>query len=232
MTTDKHKQLEKRLQNTNISHVMPQLEHPEKICRLDFSPHNTALMAIDMADTEIFSEYVEQMMANEDAEAGVGGYMEWREIYRRSRLFDGEGEDRCIHLGIDIWAPALSPVHTPLAGKIHSVKNNEGYGNYGGTVIVEHNLEGLTLYSLYGHLSKASAERWEEGQRLDSGDRIGELGIAEENGHWPAHLHFQLMFDMLDMKGDFPGVCTRTDQPKYQATCPNPNLLLRLSVLS
>lgn len=215
----------------DIAPVMPQLQTPEKVCLLDFSPHNSELLAIDVADTVVFSQYVEKVLADKKALAGVGGYMEWREIYRRSRLFDGEGEDRCIHLGVDIWAPGLTPVHTPLAGKVHSMKDNEGYGNYGGTIIMEHQIENTTLYTLYGHLSLASVEGVGVGQEFEKGEVIGALGIEEENGHWPPHLHFQLMFDMLGNWGDFPGVCTRSEQPKYEAICPNPNWLLRLPVL-
>lgn len=206
----------------------------QSACLLDFTPNNGRLAAIDVSDTEIFEEYVWQELKDQGKRFGVGGYFEWREIYRRSRLFDGTDEaPRNVHLGVDIWAPAALPVYSPIDGKVHSIKDNAGFGNYGGTIVIEHRLTAATtLYCLYGHLGTSYIQTMNVGQAVSAGDKVGELGGHEENGHWPPHLHFQLMTDMQGNIGDFPGVCAMEERGKYAAICPNPNLLLRLETLA
>ena len=44
-----------------------------------------------------------------------------------------------------------------------------------------------------------------EGDRIKAGDIFAEFGIPAENGHWPPHLHFQLIADLQGWKGDYPG---------------------------
>ena len=61
---------------------------------------------------------------------------------------------------------------------------------------------------------------------------IAKIGAPPTNGHWPPHLHYQLMVDMQDMQADYPGVCSREDIPKYQEICPDPNLILNIEALN
>jgi murein DD-endopeptidase MepM/ murein hydrolase activator NlpD len=166
------------------------------------------------------------------AKVCVGGYLEYREMYRRSALFDGTAEPRNLHLGIDIWhAHAGVEVYAVLPGKIHSFANNAGFGNYGPTIILEHNLQELTFYTLYGHLSLASLAGLRKGDSVQGGQRIAWLGEEAENGNWPPHLHFQCMTNMLGMEGDFPGVCASGEREKYAAICFNPNYFLKIPAL-
>jgi murein DD-endopeptidase MepM/ murein hydrolase activator NlpD len=65
-----------------------------------------------------------------------------------------------------------------------------------------------------------------EGKRIKAGERIAHFGEPHENGHWPPHLHFQLIIDMEGKKGDYPGVCKYSEREKYLSNCPNPDLLL------
>jgi len=152
-------------------------------------------------------------------------------VYRRSRHFDGDGEPRSIHLGIDIWLEAYTPVYTPLDAKVHSFANNDNFGDYGATIILQHELEGIPFYTLYGHLSLASLSDLKEGKSYKAGDKIAEIGADPENGHWPPHLHFQLITDMLDKKGDFYGVAPPSEKEAYAKLCPDPNLLLNIDAL-
>ena len=153
--------------------------------------------------------------------------MEHRTIYARSKLFDTADEPRRLHLGVDIWAEAGTPVYSPLAGHIHSFNDNKSFGDYGPTIILAHDLDGLTLYSLYGHLSRKSLLGVSIGQRIDKNQAIGAFGTCQENGEWPPHLHFQLMFDMEGMEGDYPGVCRFSEKDKYTKNIPDPQLILR-----
>ena len=59
------------------------------------------------------------------------------------------------------------------------------------------------------------------------GDHVA-VGIPAENGHWPSHLHFQIIEDIGDWKGDYPGVCKESEQDKYLMNCPDPDIILDL----
>ncbi|MFN8344170.1 MAG: peptidoglycan DD-metalloendopeptidase family protein [Spirosomataceae bacterium] len=193
---------------------------------LDFTARNTELEHVDLQNSALFSAYVFGKLEAARAEVGVGGYNEHRTIYRRSAHFQQTEEPRCIHLGIDIWAPAYTPVFAPLAGKVHSFADNANFGDYGPTIILEHSLENQIFYSLYGHLSLSSLEGLYEGKPVEKGRQIASFGDFPVNGDWPPHLHFQLMTDMLGLTGDFPGVCTLREREKFLQLCPNPNFIL------
>ena len=224
--------IEESLKALEVAPVVEGLRD-DKACALDFTPNNQRLAKVDVADTAVFEEFVWKEMDAQGATYGTGGYGEWREIYRRSSLFDGTETPRNIHLGVDIWASAGLAVYSPIEGKVHSFKNNEGFGNYGGTVVLKHHLpEGYALYSLYGHLGTGFIQTLESGKQVRAGEKVGDLGGYEENGHWPPHLHFQLMTDLEGNVGDYPGVCATEDRDHYLSVCPNPNLLLRLSCLN
>ena len=95
----------------------------------------------------------------EDGHLHIGGYGEDRAIYD-TPIFNPAGEEpRTIHLGLDIFAPAGRAVYAPLAGKVHSFQVNDNAKDYGPTIILEHALApGLTIWSLYGHLSAESLD--------------------------------------------------------------------------
>jgi murein DD-endopeptidase MepM/ murein hydrolase activator NlpD len=146
-----------------------------------------------------------------------GGYLEKRATYAGSDHFGRQEEVRDLHLGIDFWAAAGTEVYAPVAGTIHSFQDNEGHSNYGPTIILRHEAEGMTFHTLYGHLSRKSLEGLEAGKILKKGERVGWLGEGGENGEWPPHLHFQIVFDMEEWSGDYPGVCREEDMDFYAA---------------
>lgn len=200
---------------------------------LDFSATNPDLATLDLTNTATFTDYVFGKLRAVSAKAGVGGYNEHRVIYRRSEHFNTSDEEpREIHLGIDFWVEAGTPVFAPLDGAVHSFQDNAHFGDYGPTIILEHRNGAPARYSLYGHLTRQSLEGLHTGKTFNAGDKLGEVGPYPENGDWPPHLHFQLMTDMLGLKGDFPGVCSLTNRANYLEICPNPNTLLGIPGLS
>lgn len=206
---------------------MGEVLHLENTLPLDFTEANKALSEVDLSNTAEFNAFVFNPMQTTNKKYGIGGYLEKRAIYRRSEVFATESSNfRNIHLGVDIWAAAGSSVYAPLAGKIHSFQDNQGFGNYGPTLILAHDLGEKTLYSLYGHLSRASLASFEVGREVRAGERICEIGPFPENGDWPPHLHFQLMWDMGTYWGDYPGVAAEQDLDYFRENCPDPNLLL------
>lgn len=213
----------------SFSSLFPFDIQEKKIFQLDLSAENAELNSFDLFSVEELQAYIDRKLQQNNAEVAIGGYAEDRMIYRKSGHF-GEGEDvRSIHLGTDIWLAAKTAIHAPLDAKVHSFQNNENFGDYGPTIILEHEIDGETFYTLYGHLSLSSIENLEEGQVIKKGAFFTTLGDENENGNWPPHLHFQLIRKMGDKKGDFPGVASKKDKDKMLKICPDPKLMLNLT---
>lgn len=200
----------------------------EKYLPLDFTANNPTLTAEIIGNTSVFCAYLDHLLKAENAKFGVGGYMEHRTIYARSEHFDGEqGEPRRLHLGVDIWGEAMTPVFCFMDGKVHSYAFNDNFGDYGATIILEHSLENHIFFGLYGHLSLKSLDGLFVGKTIKKGSQFCELGIPAENGHWPPHLHFQLMTDMDGREGDYPGVARFSEKEEWLKKIPDANLVLR-----
>ncbi len=155
-----------------------------------------------------------------------GGYMEKRNWYGRNSNFVSGETTRNMHLGEDLWMPAKTPVFAPLPGKVHSKANNKAVGDYGFTIILQHEVQDSVFFTLYGHLGKAGFDALHPGDSIATGQQIGVLGAWEENGGWPPHVHFQVMWDMEGKAGDYPGVCFEAEQAEYAQRCPNPKYLV------
>jgi murein DD-endopeptidase MepM/ murein hydrolase activator NlpD len=119
----------------------------------------------------------------------------------------------------------------PLEGIIHSFAFNNNFGDYGATLILSHIHGGEKLYTLYGHLSLISIKNISEGDGVAAGDVIGEFGLPRENGHWPPHLHFQVIKNINGWKGDYPGVCAESEKELYLNNCPDPAFMLGFLLL-
>lgn len=201
----------------------------KKLFKFDFSEKNKDLTSKIIKDTSKLSGYINSTLKKNNADIGYGGYMEDRAIYKKSAHFGGDNENsRTIHLGIDIWCIASKPVFSPYDGVIHSFKNNDNFGDYGPTIILEHQIEDIKFHTLYGHLSLKSLEEIEINQFIIKGKKIGEIGKVSENGNWPPHLHFQIIKDIEGKKGDYPGVCGIKEKNKYSKNCLNPQLILNI----
>ena len=211
--------------------VVPFEPANEKLILLDFTSGNKEITEDTLNDTSKFSGYITRKLLKENALYGIGGYDEHRTVYSISKVFDADkpGEEpRRLHLGIDIWGRPLTKVMAPLEGTVHGFAFNNQFGDYGSTIILTHTLEGQTFYSLYGHLSLNSIKNIQEGDKVEKGNVFAEFGIPTENGHWPPHLHFQLILDIGNWKGDYPGVCRFSEKNIWLANSPDPDIILQL----
>ena len=196
---------------------------------IDLSVANEELENIDIGDSDACQHYIDSVLNENSGSVAYGGYLEKRSLYRNKFNFSVEGLRRNIHLGMDFWTKAGTAVLTPLNGMIHSFKNNDIYGDYGPTIILQHELNNLIFHTLYGHLSLESLNGLYIGREFKKGQKLATLGTPGINVGYAPHLHFQIIHDMQDCVGDYPGVCTVQDLDFYSKNCPDPNLLLKLN---
>jgi peptidoglycan LD-endopeptidase LytH len=198
----------------------------DKVLRLNLTATNESLTPEMLADSNAFGQWINEQLSLHECRYGVGGYLENRTIYNGKALFANTEEPRSLHLGIDVWAPAGTAVRAPLDAIVHSFADNNNVGDYGPTIILQHDVNGLPLFSLYGHLNRSSLQNLKKGDAIKAGQKIASLGQPEENGNWPPHLHFQLMLDMEGHTGDYPGVCRLSEKAQYLNYIPDPAILL------
>ena len=197
-----------------------------KVVVFDFTEANHELTHLDINDVSGFTEYLFGSVAEAETPVGIGRYDEDRVLYRHSPLFDGTADRRSIHIGIDLFVVEGTEILAPMPATVHSAEDNAGLGNYGPTVILRHQLDGIEFHTLYGHLSRASLDHLEPGDALTAGDPLGEVGDLQENGSWPPHLHFQIITDALGEEVDYPGVAAPSERERFLELCPDPNLIL------
>ena len=212
----------------------------DKITALDLTKNNTDLTEEIYSDTRKFAAYIDKVRKESGSRFLIGGYNELREMYKRSLLFDFEKiyeldvnekpvEARRLHLGIDIWGPAGTVVSAPLGGMVHSFAFNNAFGDYGATIILQHQLGTMNFYTLYGHLSLGDIKTIRSGQFITRGQPFAHFGNPDENGNWPPHLHFQIIRDLRNYEGDYPGVCKFSEKEKYLDNCPDADLILQMN---
>ena len=224
-------------QQADFFQVVPFDPASEKIIALDISKNNTAFDETVYRSTDTFSAYINEKLAAQQAKYLIGGYREHRVMYSRSSLFDKNlstdeskmDEPRCIHLGTDIWGAVGTKIYAPFGGMVQSFAFNNNYGDYGVTIILQHQLKTINFYTLYGHLSIKDIAHLRTGQFISRGENFAHFGPPEENGNWPAHLHFQLITDLGNYEGDYPGVCKLSEVEKYIQNCPDPDLVLKMN---
>jgi len=185
-------------------------------------------------DLDLFQYKINKLQSQHPEKIIAGGYLEPRPIYTSSS-FDKIGNygtaSRSIHLGIDFWLAAQTPVHALFDGEVVVSYNNAGPKLYGGLLVLKHQIENFAFYTLYGHLSIESVSNKSVGDTIKKGTCIGYLGNKKENGNWVPHLHFQIMLSLLNFKNDFPGVADFNEIAVWKSICPDPHLLFKVNGL-
>lgn len=180
--------------------------------------------------TDRFTRRLFGRMQDEQVELGIGLYNEVRPWYG-GQQFDIPGNDRpearTVHIGLDLYAEAGTPVYAPLDGTVYSFANNAEAFDYGPTIFLEHRVDDgkLTFYTLYGHLSEDSLSEIYEGMPVNAGMEIARIGNYPTNGNWPPHVHFQIISDILGARENFPGVARPSERALWLSICPDPNLI-------
>jgi murein DD-endopeptidase MepM/ murein hydrolase activator NlpD len=197
---------------------------------IDLTDNNKELDEFDIECSASWSKYLQNFLKSRHKSIAFGGYLERRSLYKRSKHFNKAGSliGRNIHLGIDLWCETDTPVLAVFDGLIHSFSDNTNFGDYGPTIVLKHCIKDVVFYSLYGHLSRLSIKGLIKNAQITQGQVIGKLGSRDINGDYAPHLHFQIIKDIQDYLGDYPGVSSEIDLPFYIENCPDPNLILKL----
>ena len=108
-------------------------------------------------------------------------------------ITDGFGErDGGFHKGVDFVPGAGTPIYAIADGVATTATyDNSGYGQH---VVLQHNLGGIDVESLYAHMIEGSSPII-AGQQVKVGDflgLVGDTGIA-----YGAHLHFEVHVDKV-----------------------------------
>lgn len=162
---------------------------------------------------------------------GLGLYGEARDVYRSAQFADAASpERRTVHLGVDVFAPAETPVHAPLAGMVEWVADNAEPLDYGHTLLLRHEAQGVAFFTLYGHLAGTLPDLCRIGQRVAAVQVVAHLGDWGENGGWTPHLHLQVLASTLSQRGNFFGVGQKSLWPVWRQISPDPGRLVGLTV--
>ncbi|MEE2644000.1 MAG: peptidoglycan DD-metalloendopeptidase family protein, partial [Myxococcota bacterium] len=164
----------------------------------------------------------------------LGAYGELRpEVYTQPIFRGAGGPARTIHIGLDIGAPAGTPVFAPCAGRILHQGVNPADGDYGGVIVTEHQrgqgLRQRRFSLLFGHLAHASLRLRALGESFPQGALLAWLGRREENGGWAPHLHLQVS-ETQPRTHDLPGVVTAASFPTLSRRFPDPVSTLGLKL--
>ena len=170
-----------------------------------------------------FTELVETRLKEAGTGIAYGRWGEQRDLYGNDLFASADpAQRRDIHLGIDVFCRAGTPVRSPLPGIVHLLANNQRELDYGPLAILEHELGEQSFFTLYGHLSLDSLQKVSVGQRVEAGQVIAFVGQAPSNGNWSPHLHFQLILDLLGLGADFPGVANEEQRQRWFGLSPLP----------
>jgi 4-aminobutyrate aminotransferase-like enzyme len=166
------------------------------------------------------------------ARVALGLYDEPRLLYIAPAFALGPGltdEHRTIHIGLDLFAAAGTPVLAPIDGVVRAFADNAAPQDYGPVIVLEHETDdGTPFFTLYGHLSRESLAGLAIGTRVRAGQQFATLGDASVNGGWTPHLHLQIISDLMQLGTDFPGVARPPHRRPWTALCPDPNLIARI----
>ena len=159
----------------------------------------------EIEDLDLFQYKIEKLQKENPNKIITGGYLEPRCIYSSSsyeKIGNFGNESRTIHLGLDFWLPPGTQVNSMFDGEVVVAVNDKGHKEYGGLLILKHNINNLEFYTLYGHNTVESVLKNKVGSKVKKGDLIAEIGNYPGNGNWAPHLHFQIILSMLNYEVD------------------------------
>ena len=216
-------------QKINISDLFPSINKNEFL-KLDLSVNSEWLgLSENFKDLNIFENKINYLQQQNINKIISGGYLEPRQLYNTDnyeRESNNGIENRTIHLGVDFWVNEGTEITNLFDGVIDTISIDKNEKGYGGLIILKHQINDFSFYTLFGHLSHKKFNH-NKGDFLKKGELIGQVGNKLENGNWVPHLHFQLLLSKLNYLQDFPGVSYHSEIEVFKSLCPDPNLIFK-----
>lgn len=194
-------------------------------CLLDFSSRNPLAAEYATDDFDRFQAQVMQELEQGQAQWGIARYLEERSTVL-SQFPQMVKEQRFYHVGLDIIVPAGFQLFAPLEGKVFAAGIDAGQGNYGGYVILQHQVQDVTFYSFYGHLDTSALP--ETGEAVTAGAPFAMIGERADSGGWFTHVHLQILTQRaVDQGMLLKGYMAAADLPEVPFLFPSPYPLFR-----
>ena len=191
----------------------------------DFSSKNPKTLNYNLDNFQEFNENIFNELKNSGKKWGIGEYLEERKNILRGSI-NIINEKRIYHLGLDIIVPYNSVVFCPLDGYVHKLGKENQKGNYGGYLILKHQVNNHTFYSLYGHLK--TPHKVQLGEKILAGQELALIGKESDSGGWFCHLHLQIITQKAMNEGYSEwGYISEKLLPKVGEYFPDPNFLFK-----
>ncbi len=191
----------------------------------DFSSKNLKTLVYSASNFKEFNRMIFEELEQSSYQWGIGKYLEERKNLLRDYPNIME-EERYYHLGLDIIVPYDTPLLSPLDAEVHSVGKETQIGNYGGYVILRHEVKEVVFYSLYGHLKTPHTVG--VGDKLSAGQEFARIGQESDSGGWFCHVHLQILTqDAIDDGYTDWGYISPELMPQVEKYFPSPYFLFK-----
>ena len=191
----------------------------------DFSSKNPKTLNYNLDNFQEFNEDVFNELKHSGKKWGIGKYLEERKNILRGSI-NIINEKRIYHLGLDIIVPYKSVVFCPLDGYVYKLGKETQKGNYGGYLVLKHQVNNQTFYSLYGHLK--TPHKVQLGEKILAGQELALIGKESDSGGWFCHLHLQIITQKAMNEGYSEwGYISEKLIPKVGEYFPDPNFLFK-----
>ena len=191
----------------------------------DFSSDNPKTLAYNRTDFGEFNRAVFDELDRSSLKWGIGRYLEERKNLLREYPNIIE-EQRYYHLGLDIIVPYDTLLYAPLDAEVYTTGKETLLGNYGGYVLLKHEIKKVVFYSLYGHLKTPHIVS--VGEKIKAGQEFARIGKESDSAGWFCHTHLQILTQEAVEAGytDW-GYISPELLPKVESYFPSPYFLFK-----
>jgi murein DD-endopeptidase MepM/ murein hydrolase activator NlpD len=98
------------------------------------------------------------------------------------------------HQGVDFTPGTGTPIYAIADGVVEEHSGDSGFDSFGNHVIIQHNIPGQNVESLYAHMITGSSTL-QVGDAIKVGEFIGLVG--DTGSSVGAHLHFEIHIDKV-----------------------------------
>ena len=191
----------------------------------DFSSNNPKTLEYNASDFKQFNCMIFDELDKSSHQWGIGRYLEERKNMLRNYPNIVE-EKRYYHLGLDVIVPFDTPMFSPLDAEVFKIGKETKVGNYGGYIILKHEINEVVFYSLYGHLK--TPHLVSSGEKVQAGQEFARIGEESDSGGWFCHVHLQILTqDAIDDGYMDWGYISPELIPKVEKYFPSPYFLFK-----